>query len=230
MPSSRSVAPASTSRLLLTACGLIASVACQQPPAPPPEPLAPRQTILGVHTRFTDEAEEAKIARSLDLVAEMGAGWIVEYFPWAYHEPARGKLEWQHVDQVVDNATRRGLRVLARVDLVPAWARPPNSPPKGLLPQHYGDYAAFLQAFATRYRGRLAGIVVWNEPNLDFEWGFRPVSAEEYAGLLKAAYTAVKAADPAMPVVAAGLAPTLEQSPRALSDLGYLAQLYDAGA
>jgi hypothetical protein len=214
----RSVAMNSTRRLLLVACLLLASAACQRRPAPPPETVAPRQTILGVHTRFTDEAEEAKIARSLDLVGEMGAGWIVEYFPWAYHEPVRGKLEWQHVDQVVDNATRRGIRVLARVDLVPAWARPPNSPPKGLLPVHFEDYAAFLQAFAARYRGRLAGIVVWNEPNVDFEWGFRPVSAEEYASLLKASYTAIKAADPELPVVAAGLAPTLEESPRALSD------------
>ena len=38
---------------------------------------------IGVHTRLTDEVEEWKIKRSLELVREMGASWIVEYFPWA---------------------------------------------------------------------------------------------------------------------------------------------------
>jgi len=40
--------------------------------------------VIGVHTRLTDEVEEWKIKRSLELVREMGASWIVAYFPWAY--------------------------------------------------------------------------------------------------------------------------------------------------
>ncbi|NLX42779.1 MAG: hypothetical protein GXY79_04780, partial [Chloroflexi bacterium] len=44
---------------------------------------------IGLHTRLTDEVEEWKIQRSLQMVREMGASWIVEYFPWAYYEPRR---------------------------------------------------------------------------------------------------------------------------------------------
>ena len=39
---------------------------------------------IGVHTRLTDEVEERKIKHTLQMVREMGASWIVEYFPWAY--------------------------------------------------------------------------------------------------------------------------------------------------
>ena len=61
-----------------------------------PRPLVtvgPQQTVvtvnpkMGVHTRLTDEVEEWKIKRTLEMVREMGAPWIVEYFPWAYVEP-----------------------------------------------------------------------------------------------------------------------------------------------
>jgi hypothetical protein len=37
----------------------------------------------GIHTRLTDEVEVWKIKRTLEMVREMGAPWIVEYFPWA---------------------------------------------------------------------------------------------------------------------------------------------------
>jgi hypothetical protein len=190
----------------------------------------PRPTRLGVHTRLTDEAEPAKIQRTIEMVGEMGAGWIVEYFPWAYHEPAPGRYEWDHVDQVVETAEQHGLRVLARVDMVPAWARPAESSPKLLTPERFGDYVKFLQAFAGRYEGRIAGLIVGNEPNLAFEWGFRPVDPAEYVELLRQAYPAVKAVAPTTRVVAAGLAPTLEESEQALSELVYLASLYERGA
>jgi hypothetical protein len=219
--------------LALVALILLGLTGCGSPPAPLPAPPAalPRlQTMLGVHTRLTDEAEQTKIDRTLEMVRAMGAGWVVEYFPWAYHEPRPGRYEWDHVDQVVDQAERLGLRVIARIDMVPAWARPPESTPKLLPPEYVDEYVEFLRQFARRYAGRLDGLLVWNEPNLSFEWGFRTVSADEYAALLRQAYVVVKAEDPQLRVVAAGLAPTLEESDQALSELIYLRQLYAAGA
>jgi polysaccharide biosynthesis protein PslG len=204
---------------------------CGPPAAPATLPaLEPLATTLGVHTRLTDEAEPAKIERTLEMVRAMGAGWVVEYFPWAYHEPRRGRYEWEHIDQVLSGCEQNGLRLIARIDMVPAWARPPESTPKLLPPEHVDDYVEFVRQFARRYAGRVAGVVIWNEPNLSFEWGFRPVSAEEYADLLRRAYLAVKEEDPGMRVIAAGLAPTLEESDQALSELVYLRQLYAAGA
>ncbi len=62
--------------------------------------LGPQRTVettnpkLGIHTRLTDEVEPWKIKRSLEMVREMGAPWIVEYFPWAYVEAAPDRFDW----------------------------------------------------------------------------------------------------------------------------------------
>lgn len=231
-PSARGLALALALALLGTACvpAPASPAAPRAAAADPAPPAALRSTKIGVHTRLTDEVEPEKIERTFALLRAMGGTWAVEYFPWAYGEPRPGEYRWEHSDLVVAAAARHGIRLLARIDLVPEWARPPDSSPRLLLPERYGEYAAFVAAFARRYHDRLAGLIVWNEPNVSFEWGFRPVSAAEYARLLEAAYRAVKAVTPELPVLAAGLAPTLERSAWGRDDLVYLAELYDAGA
>ncbi|MBI4317210.1 MAG: beta-galactosidase [Chloroflexi bacterium] len=189
-----------------------------------------KSPIVGMHTRLTDEVEEWKIRKTLQMVREMGATWIVEYFPWAYVEPRKGRFDWKHADLVMRSAYAEGLAVAARIDLVPEWARPDETTGRYLDRDHYADYANFLRTFAARYKGRVKYLIVWNEPNTSFEWGYRPVSLEEYAELLKMAYLQVKNADPEVVVVSAGLAPTLEKSPLALDDLVFLQRMYDAGA
>lgn len=196
---------------------------------------APRKTvvartpIIGVHTRLTDEVEEWKIKRTLELVREMGASWIVEYFPWAYIQPAPGRYYWQHSDLIVKHAYAEGLNVVARIDGVPDWARPKDTTGRYLAASHYADYAHFVQAFVSRYKGKVRYYVIWNEPNLSFEWGYRPVSPGQYTQLLKLTYQQAKEADPDAQIVAAGLAPTLEQSKLAMNDLAFLQGIYDAG-
>ena len=98
--------------------------------------LGPQQTVrsinpkMGVHTRLSDEVEEWKIKRTLEMVREMGASWIVEYFPWAYVEPNRpGEGQWEHSDQVIRHAKAQGLKVVARLGFVPQWARPKDRHP-----------------------------------------------------------------------------------------------------
>ncbi len=196
---------------------------------PEPDPWVPPHPVLGVHTRLTDESDPQKIRRTLSMVRAMGAVWVVEYFPWGYHEPQPGIFHWQHSDLVVSEAHRLGLKLIARVDYVPDWARPPNTNVKYLTAERWADFGRFLTAFATRYRGLVYGYVVWNEPNLAAEWGFRPPDPAEYAGLLRVAYEAIKQADPAARVALAGLAPTVERSARAMPDLDFLEAVYRAG-
>ncbi|MEZ4675721.1 MAG: beta-galactosidase [Caldilineaceae bacterium] len=69
---------------------------------------------------LTDEVEPWKIKRSFEMVREMGAPWVVEYFPWAYAEPNPGRYDWSHHDLVINHATRQGLTVIARSGFVPA--------------------------------------------------------------------------------------------------------------
>lgn len=219
---------------LLVVCWLISLIQ----PAPilvtagPPQAVVTTHPRLGVHTRLTDEVEPWKIQRSLRLVREMGAPWIVEFFPWAYYEPQPGQFAWEHPDLVVEHAAANGLQVIARLGLTPGWARPPDTPLTYLGPEAYADFAAFAAAFAVRYHGRVTHLIVGNEPNLNYEWGYRPTTPADYVALLRVVYPAVKAANPDMVVLAAPLAPTLEPvgSPWGLNDLTYLDAMYAAGA
>ena len=197
--------------------------------------LGPQQTIVtrnelaGVHTRFVDEAEAWKIQRGLQMVREMGAGWIVEFFPWAYYEPSKGHFTWDNADRIVDHANRQGLKIIARLGFVPEWVRTPTTTFTFLEAQHYADFANFAAAFAAHFTGRVRHIVIWNEPNLSGEWGLRPVDAKAYVEMLRVVYPAIKTANPNALVLVGALAPTLEPagSPNGLNDLIYLEQMYE---
>jgi hypothetical protein len=202
----------------------------------PPQTVEMAHDVVCMHTRLTDEIEPWKIQRSLQLVREMGAGTIVEYFPWAYVEGTEGVYDWWHADQVMTHAQNQGLRVLARIGLVPDWARPDptekETSPNYLDADHFADYGAFVATFAARYADTLEGVIIWNEPNLSFEWGYRPVDPAAYTNLLRATYFRVKAAAPDVLVLGGALAPTLEPegSPNGMNDLVYLEKMYRVGA
>ncbi len=197
----------------------------------PEETVQTTHPIVGVHTRLTDEVEEWKIQRSLQMVRQMGASWIVEFFPWAYYQGENREIDWRHPDMVMRHASAQGLRVIARIGLTPKWARPADTPLNYLDETAFADFAAFSASFVDRYQGQLDYIVVGNEPNLSFEWGYRTTGPETYVDLLKIVYPAVKQANPEITVLAGALAPTLEApgSQWGLNDLLYLQGIYEAG-
>ena len=204
----------------------------------PPQQVVTTNPIAGVHTRLTDEVEAWKIQRTLQTVRELGTPWVVEYFPWPYIEPEDGKFTWGHSDMVVEHAENQGLTMIARLGWVPAWARPDSQGNEQettltyLDADHYDDFADFVAAFVARYRDRVNHVILWNEPNLSFEWGYRPVDLEGYVELLRAVYPRAHAANSDVIVLAGALAPTLEPegSAAGLSDLAYLKRMYQAGA
>ena len=225
------------SRILVVLALLVATVLLARGQRPWVE-FGPQQSVetinpkLGVHTRLTDEVEPWKVQRTFEMVREMGASWVVEYFLWASHEPARGVFDWSHADLVVDHARNQGLTVIARLGYVPEWARPPKTSPLYLDESGYDAYARFVGAFVRHFQGRVKHIIIWNEPNLSQEWGYRPVDPAGYAELLRRAYLAAKEADPDVVVLGGALAPTLAPpgSEWAMNDLDYLQAMYDAGA
>jgi hypothetical protein len=212
------------------------------PPRPsarlgPPQVVATKHPIVCVHTRLTDEVEAWKVLRTLEMVRQMGAPTIVEYFPWAYAEGRPGEFGWAHADMVVADAENQGLTVVARLGgLVPDWARQEPGGPATvdtLLPyDHFNEFGDYVYEFVRHFGGRVPYIIIWNEPNVTLEWGFRPVDPEAYTALLKIAYARAKQADPSVIVLAGALAPTLEPegSELGLNDLTYLERMYLAGA
>ena len=222
--------------------GVLLGLLSQVTPAHPLVFLGPPQTVdtlhpaVCVHTLLTDEVEEWKIQRTLQLVREMGAPTIVEFFPWAYVERSPGQYDWAHADRIIRHAQNQGLRVIARLGLSPDWARPPVQERVTTLTyldeEHFADFAAFVGAFTARYADTVIGVIIWNEPNLSREWGGRAPDPAAYVELLRLSYTAAHTANPQIVVLGGALAPTLEPegSGAAMDDLRYLERMYQAGA
>lgn len=190
--------------------------------------------LIGVHTRLSGVGDEAYIQHNLEQIREMGASWIVELFPWSYVQPrSRYGYDWTGADMVIQHARRQGLQIVARLDFVPAWARPTKTTDRYLDAAHYQDYANYVAAFAARYRPLgVRHLQIWNEPNLRFEWGERSPDPGAYAALLKIVYPTVKTAVPDAIVIAGALSPgqSIENGATRMDDMQYIASLYDAQA
>ena len=207
---------------------------------PAPRDLLPAETRVVktakphvcAHTLLENEVEEKKILRSLELVRELGATTIVQFFPWAYAETRAEHFSWDRFDRIVRHAERQGLRVIARLGLAPPWLNEDPDATLNTLPERADpEFAQYAAAFAARYAGTVDEIIIWNEPNLSFEWGYQPVDAGRYVRLLQETYPAIKAANPAAVVLAGALAPTLEErgSSAGLNDLDFLRDMSAAG-
>ena len=164
------------------------------------------------------------------LIQDIGFSAIKGYVNWATIETTPGAYRWTDPDNVLRAAEGAGAAVLLRVHGTPQWARPPDSS-QSSPPANQEDFARFMRQLARRYRGRVTAYEIWNEPNLNYEWGYRSPDPAEYAALLKTAYQAIKAEDPAALVVSAGPAPTGEgKPPEVLGDLDFIEGMYQAGA
>ncbi len=159
-------------------------------------------------------------AEAIELVAQAGFAWVKQQVRWDEIEGVRGAYAWKCIDDVVDLAYARGLKVLLSVTTAPRWARTwtagaPGPPDADLL-------AAFLVNIATRYKGKLHAVEIFNEPNLSVEWGDN-LNPGYYVQMLIAASQAIKRVDPHILVISAGLAPTRWNDwGAAIDDLEYM--------
>ena len=168
--------------------------------------------------------------RDVAMVREMGFRWVKQRFEWRYIEPhEKGKFEWNEPDRIVAAISSAGLKVIARIDNQPRWARSDPTWPIDGPPDRMGDFGDFLRALATRYRGKIQAYQIWNEPNLAREWGNKPPDPRQYVEMLKVAHAAVKAADPGAIVISGGLSPTTASGAIAMPDVGFVKQMYAAG-
>ncbi|SCX12950.1 Endo-1,4-beta-xylanase, GH35 family [Mycolicibacterium fluoranthenivorans] len=165
--------------------------------------------------------------RELDAVARTGASWYRVAVDWSTIEKTRGQYNWAYLDNAVNTATAKGLRVLGVLLYTPPWARPQalNSLLPSVPPADASQFADFASKAVQRYAGRIQAWQVWNEPNLPLFMGFTQNRAAVYAGMLKAAYPAIKAANPGATVVMSGLS----RQPGPESPSNFLKQLYAAG-
>jgi hypothetical protein len=202
------------------------------PPTRPPDQLF-NSPEYGVHLSQWWHVDDV-LPRDIELVQEMGFGWVKQVFAWRDIEGnAKGEFDWYRPDRMVEQANAANLNLLIRIDHQPLWSvqalvdKPitQNQPPA-----NYQDFGDFCFALAERYTGRIQAYQVWNEPNLSREWGEQSPSPAEYTELLRLCYEGIKAGDPDAIVVSAGLAPTGDGPPVAMPDDAFLQGMYDAGA
>ena len=191
----------------------------------------------GTNTFLHQEAETWRKRKTLQMVKDAGIGWIKQHFLWSeieqtgpnqFIDPFWKTSTWEKYDEIVDLATEAGIRVIARIDRTPAWARPQGSTTTE-PPTRLEDFGDFVSTIVGRYRGKVKHYQIWNEPNLAVEWGGNRPDAASYVDLLRTAAEAARAVDPEVLILNAPLAATLERSARAQVELDFLEDLYAAG-
>ena len=184
---------------------------------PSPQPIAYEPPAYGLQIHGCGPQPSAD---AIELVARAGFRWVKQQVRWDEIEGVRGAFAWKCIDDVVSHASDRGLKVLLSVTTAPRWARTwtagePGPPDADLL-------GAFLVNMATRYKGKLHAVEVFNEPNLAVEWGDN-LNPGYYVQILVAASQAIKRVDPNILVISAGLAPTRWNDwGMAIDDLEYM--------
>jgi hypothetical protein len=168
-----------------------------------------------------DAAHDVTNIAYMDLAKASGCTWIRLQFTWADLEPTQGaEIEprlWAYA-RIIQLARERGLHLLVNVTHPPDWARP-NDPTVPAAPAAFAHIMGWL---AQRFAGQVDAWQVWNEPNLIGENNGK-IDPNGFFPLLKAAYPAIKAADPITLVVFPGLAPnSLMIDSLALDDRWYL--------
>ncbi len=190
---------------------------------------------FGVNTFLSGEVEPWKRDRTMAMVSEAGVGWIRQGFAWSEIEPeddvywdAKYQQDaWAKFDEIVALAERYGVRIIARLDHTPSWARRAGSD-YGAPPSDPEDFGDFVYEFVSRYRGRIDFVQIWNEPNLAREWGGE-IDPEGYARLLSIAAQRAREANPHIVILSAPMAMTTENSGRAMDEFSYWQALYDHG-
>jgi hypothetical protein len=168
------------------------------------------------------ESKPSEADHAARLAHELGAKVVRVELPWSAMEPrAQNSIApaaLAYTDRMVADAAADGMTVILMVRSTPCWA---SSAPPSLLkkcspiretaanawpPRAPADYGSFMAFLAKRYGTRLAALEVWNEPdqaNQEFFAG--PEKPARYAALVRAAYPAVKQANPAVTVLAGSI-------------------------
>ncbi|MDT7765398.1 MAG: polysaccharide biosynthesis protein PslG [Mycobacterium sp.] len=172
---------------------------------------------------------QADVDKTMDMLRASNITAVRLLIPWAGVEATQGTLDWSTVDKTVNSAASRNIAVVGMVNSTPRWAVASGGQYLSGRPASPDVYADFVAKFVTRYVGKIAAVEIWNEPNAVTFYTPLPDPAG-YVDLLKAAYPKVKAIDPSIVVVSAGLGCVLSLGSISINPVAYLTQMYAAGA
>lgn len=188
-----------------------------------------RATSVAVHAPDLLFYSQAQLNTAFDALQGTGIDTVRIMIPWAAIEPLPGWYDWSAIDRVVNTAAARNIKVLGVLNSTPLWAAVPDTLPLAGMPKDNAQFANFARIVATRYKGKVASYEVWNEPNGIQFWQPSP-NAAQYTELLKAAYTAIKTADPNAVVVAAAVGAVIDFGILTVNPVRFISEMYAAGA
>src|SRR5215212_5186742 len=190
------------------------------PPPPPPPPAAP-PAPPGLNVSHLSNNGDPYVALPGNLpgdpqdygktwldLEQSGAKTVRSFAQWNTLRGPSRTMEMNKFRQFVDKANARGMKALLTV----TGDRLSMAAP--------AEYAAVATDLATQLRGKNVAYEVWNEEDDTTFWADGPQPAA-YTALLKAAYPAFKAGDPAAKVLVGGLVG---------NDFDFLGKLYANGA
>lgn len=197
------------------------------PTASPAPPISPNNAFAYGVVAFVPNANLDTFSQK---VQQLGMDWVRLNVNWREVEAIQGQPDFTTLDSVIESLSASQMQILLTVSTSPTWARADQT--EDGPPDDYAPFGIFVGQLATRYAGKVQAIQIWNEPNLRREWfnNNHRLSAEAYVNLLRVAHQAIKAANPSMLVIAAGLAPTgFNDGVNAIDDRLYLEEMYRRG-
>ena len=173
----------------------------------------------------------AQIGPVMQKTNELGFGWVKQQIEWKVFEPSPAAYQWGEMEGIINAASESCLNLLFSVVNAPDWAREPGFDGSvGGPPADPQVFANFLGQLAGRLCGSaVKAIEVWNEQNLHYEWGNRPINPNEYMALLRPSYAAIKRACPSMLVISGALTPAGDNGSIAMDDFRYFEAMLQQG-
>jgi hypothetical protein len=168
---------------------------------------------------------------SLDVVQSMGLGWVNYEVRWAEIEPEPGVYHWESLDQAMAESSTRSLHVLLTVKAAPGWARMISVRGKDGPPDDPQTFVTFLSLLASRYKGSVHAIQLWDAQNQNQEWyttaGLNP---EEYLRLITPGAQVIRQIDPKIILISGAPVPTgLDDGLVAVDDFRYMQEMIAGG-
>ena len=220
--------------VLLAGCGVATPEVPLMNSAWRGDPVAPVITEAPTTIGFADSdfivMPAADMGATVSRMRATGVQSVRILVPWVALQKDRGATyDWTLVDNMVTALAAQNMSILATLNSTPQWAVPKGLPALSGPPASPAEYAAFAGAVAKRYRGRISAYEIWNEPNAAMFFAPGPDPAK-FVGMLKAAYPAIKAADPAAVVVTGGLGAIVDHESVTMNAVTFLRAMYTAGA
>lgn len=165
-------------------------------------------------------SDDATNTDELRLINMLGfSGIRIHGIPWGStagskgFEPTKGNFDWTYADAQINNVKKAGFKnIIANVFATPTWAVNNDESGYNMVGWYYkncfkaddnNDIANAYGAFTERYKDKITGIEVWNEPHYG-RTAFWCDTPDNFAELAVTAYKAIKAKAPDMTVYSAG--------------------------